>query len=459
MLSLLLKETTRPWGQRLCFTALSLLATLSWAGAPEKTQLKLGFIKLTDMAPLAIALEKGYFQEEGLEVNLVVQDNWSMLLEAVIDGRLDGAQMLAPQPLGATIGIDHDAHIITALSLDLNGNAITLDKEIWAQLKPNLPTLPDGKPRHPISAKALRPVIEQYAQEARMLQFGMVHPFSTHNYELRYWLAAGGVHPGFYAPNKGDHSGQIDAEIKLSVTPPPRMPLALATKKLEGYCVGEPWNQQSVYYKLGVPVITDHEIWNFNPEKVLGVTAAWAKKHPETHIRLIKALIRAGMWLDANDHNNREEASQLLSQKKYVGAKAAVIAASMHDTFEYEQGDVRPVPEFNLFFDHFATYPYYSDAIWYLTQMRRWGQISTPKPDSWYFDIARKVYRPDIYRQAVQALVAEGKARRGDFPAENETGFRSVSAARFIDGVPYDGHQPNAYLESLTIGLKGGLRP
>jgi nitrate/nitrite transport system substrate-binding protein len=158
------------------------------------------------------------------------------------------------------------------------------------------------------------------------------------------------------------------------------------------------------------------------------------------------------MWLDANNNANRPEAVKILSRAEYVGADYNVIANSMTGTFEYEKGDKRPVPDFNVFFRYFATYPYYSDAVWYLTQMRRWGQITEHKPDSWFADVAKSVYRPDIYLQAAKLLVAEGKAQKSDFPWETD-GYRAPTAQN-IDGVNYDGRQPNAYIDSFKIGLK-----
>ncbi|UJJ32594.1 ABC transporter substrate-binding protein [Halopseudomonas maritima] len=421
----------------------------------EKEDLKFGFIKLTDMAPLAIAYEKGFFEDEGLYVSLEAQANWKVLLDRVIDGELDGAHMLAGQPLGATIGFGTQADIITAFSMDLNGNGITVSNDVWAQMKKHIPLDADGKPQHPISAAALKPVIEQYRADGKPFNMGMVFPVSTHNYELRYWLAAGGIHPGYYAPHKGDTSGQIDAQALLSVTPPPQMPATLEAGTIYGYCVGEPWNQQAVFKGIGVPVITDYEIWKNNPEKVFGVSQAWADENPNTHIAVVKALIRAAAWLDADNNANRGEAVEILSQPAYVGADAEVIANSMTGTFEYEKGDVRQVPDFNVFFRYNATYPYYSDAIWYLTQMRRWGQIGQAQPDSWYMDVAKKVYRPDIYAQAAQELIDEGTLPAEAFPDfASETGFKPVTS-EFIDGVSYDGSQPNAYLQQFEIGLKG----
>ncbi len=177
---------------------------------------------------------------------------------------------------------------------------------------------------------------------------------------------------------------------------------------------------------IGVPVITDYEIWKNNPEKVFGFTAEFAAKNPNTVLAVTKALIRAGMWLDADNDANRMEAVKLISRPEYVGADPEVIANSMTGTFEYEKGDKRPVPDFNVFFRYFATYPYYSDAVWYLTQMRRWGQITEYKPDSWYEETAKKVYRPDLYLKAAQMLVDEGKAKKEDFPWTTD-GYRPVT--------------------------------
>lgn len=437
-----------------CFSSTSLFA--AELGYPEKEELTFGFIKLTDMAPIAIAYERGYFEDEGLYVTIEAQANWKVLLDGVIDGRLDGAHMLAGQPLAATIGYGTEAHIITPFSMDLNGNGITVSNEIWEQMKPNIPKMDDGRPIHPIKAEYLKPVVDAYREEGKPFNMGMVFPVSTHNYELRYWLASGGIHPGFYSPNTGDTSGQIDAEALLSVTPPPQMPATLEAGTIYGYCVGEPWNQQAVFKGIGVPVITDYEIWKDNPEKVFGITAEFAEKYPNTTVRLVRAMIRAAIWLDENDNANRPEAVKILSQSNYVGADYDVIANSMIGTFEYEKGDKRSVPDFNVFFRYNATYPYYSDAIWYLTQMRRWGQIAEDKSDDWYKEVAAKVYRPDIYAVAAKSLIKEGVVDPAGFPNfETETGFKPEQTT-FIDGITYDGTKPNEYINKFPIGLKEG---
>ncbi len=214
--------------------------------------------------------------------------------------------------------------------------------------------------------------------------------------------------------------------------------------------MGEPWNQQAVSKSIGVPVITDCEIWKNNPEKVFGVTADWDKKNPNTHIAVVKALIRAGKWLDESVEN-RKKACEILSKPTYVGADVEVIASSMTGTFEYEKGDKRDVPDFNVFFRYNATYPFYSDCVWFLTQMRRWGQIAEAKPDAWYDQIAHEVYKPDIYLQAAKALVNEGKLVESDLPQTD--GYKPLDG-NFIDGITYNGRKPNDYLRQFKVGHK-----
>jgi len=188
---------------------------------------------------------------------------------------------------------------------------------------------------------------------------------------------------------------------------------------------------------------------------VFGITAEFAEENPNTTLAMVKAMIRAAMWLDENDNANRPEAVEILSRSEYVGADEEVIANSMTGFFEYEKGDRRDVPDFNVFFRYNATYPFYSDAIWYLTQMRRWGQIPEGKPDAWYDEVAHEVYKPAIYLEAARMLVGEGLANEADFPWDSD-GYKAPTPAEdIIDGIPYDARTPNAYLDSLEIGLKG----
>jgi nitrate/nitrite transport system substrate-binding protein len=414
----------------------------------EKPDLKLGFIKLTDCAPIVIAKEKGFFKEAGLNVEVEAQANWKVLLDRVIAAEIDGAHMLAGQPLGATIGIGTRADVVTAFTMDLNGNGITVSNKLWEMMQKVDPKLRSATPPHPISADSLVPAVKQAKSKGAPLKMGMVFPVSTHNYELRYWLAAAGIHPGFYS--KTDTTGVAQADVLLSVTPPPQMPATLEAGTIQGYCVGEPWNQQAVSKGIGVPVVTNIEIYKNKQEKVLGVTRTWAEKNPKTHIALTKALIRAGKWLDES-LENRREAAKILSRREYVGADEQVIANSMTGYFYFQKSDKQEMPDFNVFFRHFCQYPYYSDAIWFLTQMRRWGQIADPQPDSFYHDTAKKVYLPGVYKQAAAELIAEGHLKKEDVP---DTDGYKPPTSEFIDGITYDGRNPLEYLSKHKIGFK-----
>ncbi|MBC7979944.1 MAG: ABC transporter substrate-binding protein [Armatimonadetes bacterium] len=422
--------------------------------AVEKDELKLGFIKLTDCAPIVIAKEKGFFDDEGLSVEVIAQSNWKVLLDNVITGNIDGAHMLSGQPIAATIGIGTKAEVVTPFTMDMNGNGVTVSNSVWEQMQENDPDLDSDKPTHPISSASLKPIVDDMLAEGKKLQLGMVFPVSTHNYQLRYWLAASEIHPGFYS--ESDVAGRTDAEVELSVTPPPQMPATLEAGTISGYCVGEPWNQQAIAKGIGVPVTTSYDIWKNNPEKVFGVTRKFADENPLTLLALTKALIRAGKWLDETDSSgkltNREEACRILSQPNYVGADYDIIKNSMTGTFMFQKTDVRDMPDFNVFFKYDCTYPWYSDGVWFLTQMRRWGQISEAKPASWYAEIAKKVYLPGVYMKAAKMLVEEGELTAAELP-KTEDGYKPATKD-FIDGNEYDGKKPIEYLNSFKIGIK-----
>ncbi|MDP4643215.1 MAG: ABC transporter substrate-binding protein [Opitutales bacterium] len=440
----------------LSLTALTVTATSLYAEQldVEKDTLKFGFIKLTDCAPIVIAKEMGYFEEEGLQVEVTAQPNWKQLLDNVINGELDGAHMLSGQPIAATIGFGTKAHIVTAYTLDLNGNAITVSNDIWKQMQENDPALDTETPEHPITADSLKPIVQAAKDEGKRLPMGMVFPVSTHNYEIRYWLAAAGINPGMYTST--DIKGFTGGDIELSTTPPPQMPATLESGKNVAYCVGEPWNQQAVAKGIGVPVVTNYDIWKNNPEKVFGVTKKWADENPNTHIAVVKALIRAGKWLDETDADgnlvNREEACRILSQKNYVGADYDVLKASMTGYFYFQKSDKREMPDFNVFFKYHSTYPWYSDGVWFLTQMRRWGQITEPKPAEWYAETAKEVYLPKVYLAAAKHLLQEGYIEESDIPWDTD-GYKAPTD-EFIDGITYDGKDPIGYLNSHTIGNK-----
>lgn len=412
----------------------------------EKTNVTLGFIKLTDMAPLAVAKHKGFFDDEGLNVILEVQANWRDIFDKVADGQIDGAQMLAGQPIAAAIGCGRQAELVTPFSMDLNGNAITVSYDVWNKIVAYLPR-EYGVPVHPIPASALLPAINLYKQFKNPFTMGIVSPYSNHNYQLRYWLAAGGINPGFY--NSVNTQGATSGQVILSVIAPPQMPGSLQSGAISGYCVGEPWNQQAVDQEIGVPIIASKDIWKNHPEKVFVMTKAFVQKNPNTAIAITKALIKAGKWLD--DPENRKEATRILSKSAYVDGEKRVIDNSMLGTFEFEKGDVRSLPDFNVFFRYHATYPYYSDGIWFLTQMRRWGQITESKPAEWYDYKIKEVYKPEIWKKAAKLLVDEGFLEKLEIP---ETDGYKAPTTEFIDNMYYDGKKPIEYINGFKIGNK-----
>ena len=439
------RPTSRWTALLLLMTAMSVTA----AERPEKQELKIGFIKLTDCAPLIIAYEKGFFEDEGLYVTLEAQANWKVVLDRVIDGSLDASHMLPGQPLGAAVGIGPKANLIAVAGMGVNTLAITVGNSVWTRMKPGLPAQ-GGKPTHPIGASALKPAITAINDSGKRFTMAMVFPTSTHNYALRYWLAAGGINPGYYTAT--DTTGASGGSVQLSVTPPPQMPATLGAGTIFGYSVGEPWNQQAVLKSIGVPVITAAEIWSRMPEKILGMRRDFAEKNPKTVRAVLRAVIRAEQWLDANNGANRQELARILSRPEYVGADTNVLLAPLTGQYQYERGDIRPMPTMNQYYRNFAGYPFYGDAVWYLTQMRRWGQIPVTKPDAWYDSVAREVYRPDIYLAAAKSLVASGKMAAADLPAANAY---SAGPSRFIDGITFDPRQPNAYLTNFAIGQQG----
>jgi nitrate/nitrite transport system substrate-binding protein len=415
----------------------------------EKTELKFGFIKLTDMAPLAIALKMGYFKEEGLNVTLEVQQNWTDVLNKVIDDELDGSQMLASQPIAAAVGCGRKAELITPFSMDLNGNAITVSKEVWSKMIDSIPR-EYGKTMHPISARSIANAINYFKKNSKPFKFGIVAQYATHNYQLRYWLAAAGINPGYYDYNSSQgFKGTIGGDIDLEVIAPPKMPGSMQQGDISGYCAGEPWNQEAVELGIGVPVIASRNIWKNHPEKLFVVTKKFMKQYPNTLVAITKALIRAGKWLD--NPENRKQASNMIAKPEFLGGNKKVIDNSMTGTYEYEKGDVRLTPDFNVFFKYNATYPFYSDGIWYLTQMRRWNQVTESHPDEWYQSKIKEVYKPEIWLEAAKLLLTEGFLEKREIPETD--GYREASID-FIDNLTYDGRKPVAYLNSLKIGKK-----
>ncbi|WP_255211190.1 CmpA/NrtA family ABC transporter substrate-binding protein, partial [Methylogaea oryzae] len=331
-------------------------------GVPEKTRLNLGFVPLTDCAVLAVALEHGYFHRHGLDVTLSREASWANIRDKVCCGVLDGAQMLAGMPLAASLGAEaFQQPMVTGFAMSLNGNAVTVSNALYRRL---LDTDGEAMANRPLTAQVLKTLIDSDRAAGRPpLRFAMVYPCSSHNYLLRYWLAAAGIDP--------------DRDITLTVVPPPLMAGYLQNGLIDGYCVGEPWNTRTVEDGLGHVLIASYEIWNNHPEKVFGVTRQWAQQHPNTHRAVLMALIEAARWLDPPE--NRAEAAELLSGPEYVDAPVELLRAGLLGEFRYGKGEAAAAfPDFHVFHRYAANIPRRTHAEWLVSQMLRWGQLKGP---------------------------------------------------------------------------------
>ena len=369
-------------GLGLSIVATSLLADI------EKKKLTIGFIALTDCAPIVIAKEKGFFEKYGLDVHVVKEGGgWPGIQQKVISGEYDFSHALAGMPIAATLGINGDANLQAVLSLDFNGNGITFGNNIIEKMKEYGM---DEKIR-PLGSESLKKYIDakHKAEGAnyKPLSFGMVHPVSTHNYELRYWMATSGIAP--------------DTDATIKPFPPPTMPSNLIAGNIEGYCVGEPWNERIVLMKKGSTLVTNYDIWNNNPEKVLQTRADFITKNPKTTKAVMKAIIEAQMWLDSS-WENRKEAAKILSKPNYVKAPVNVLEKSMTGTFQYLKGQKSEAnPQFNVFANYYAAYPFYSHGMWFITQMYRWGQLDKAVDMK---KVIESVYRPDLFAEAAKEV-------------------------------------------------------
>jgi ABC-type nitrate/sulfonate/bicarbonate transport system substrate-binding protein len=412
------------------------MTVLQASGDLEKVALNIGFIPLTDCAPLVIAREKGLFEKHGLDVTLSKETSWANIRDKVAIGILDAAQMLAPMPLAMTLGLGAiQKPVITALSLGLNGNAITVSSRLYRRMQQ---AAPEHMHKRADNVKALKVVIEQNRQQNQpALTFAVVYPFSSHSYELRYWMASAGIDP--------------DLDVKLVVVPPPQMPAHLELGDIDGYCVGEPWNTIAVKAGIGHTLITKYELWNNSPEKVLGVTEEWAEQYPNTHRALLSALLEACQWID--HPHNRIETSSMIARSIYVNAPEEIIRMSMSNLFQYSaERMAETVKDFYVFHRYAANFPWRSHAEWFLLQMMRWGQIQQPVD---IHAIAERVYRPDIYAQAANVLGITVPAC--DRKIEGLSGNCAIEQGPdtgpglFFDQKIFDPEKPGDYLEQFQI--------
>jgi nitrate/nitrite transport system substrate-binding protein len=403
----------------------------------EKTDIKLGYIPLTDCAPFAVAKEKGFFEEQGLNVSLSREHSWASIRDKVGLGVLDGAQMLASMPVAARLGVAGPRlDMVTGFVLDLNGNAITLSKRLYSAV---VATDPDAGFSPLAASKALNLVIRANAQNKRpKFRFGVVFPVSTQNYELRYWLGCGGTNP--------------DLDVEIVVIPPPDMVDHLQSGDIDGYCVGEPWNTVAVRAGLGHVVATKYELWNNSPEKVFAVARTWSETYPGTHRAIIRALMKACAWLDQSE--NRLIAAEILTKCGYIDQDLETVALSLCGISQrHPDRPPEDAPDFHVFNRYSANFPWLNQAEWFIAEMYRWGQLKNPVSISC---IAEEVYLPELYREvAVEFGVpcpAINRKTEGNLSPQMLQNFTPhLGPNQFIDGKRFDVGKVLRYLEQHEL--------
>lgn len=403
----------------------------------EKHQLKLGYIPLSDCAPLIVAQEKGFFEEQSLEVSLSREQSWASIRDKVGLGVLDGAQMLASMPVAARLGVcGPRLEMVTGFVMDLNGNAITLSNRLYEAV---VATDPDAAFSPLAAARALHWVLKANAFNKRpKCRLGVVFPVSTQNYELRYWLGCGGTNP--------------DTDVEIVVIPPQEMVSHLHAGDIDGYCVGEPWNTVAVKQGLGHVVATKYELWNNSPEKVFAVAKRWADQYPQTHRAIIRALIKACSWLDQSE--NRMVAAELLTEKGYIDQTLETVALSLCGILQrHADREPEDAPDFHVFSRYSANFPWLSHAEWFIAEMYRWGQLHTPVSIA---STAEQVYLPELYREVALAMgvpcPAINRKTEGNLSPQMLQNFTPhLGPNQFLDGKRFNVGQVMSYLEQQDL--------
>lgn len=343
-----------------------------------------GFMPLLDSATLVVAREKGFAAAEGIDLTLVRETSWANIRDRMAVGHFQVAHMLAPMPIAANLGLTPlAAKTIAPFALGLGGNAITVSNALWDRM------ISEGAEAdlNPAAAgHALQRVIsKRQAAGDGLLRFAVVHPFSGHSYEIRYWLAACGVNP--------------EGDVEIVYVPPTLMADALASAAIDGYCVGEPWSTAAVKAGHGRIVTVKAAIWRSSPEKVLGVGAHWAQQEPDQLDALLRALCTSAAW--CGDCANHVELAEILAARAVVDRPAAWMLHGLSGRLDTGGGESRHAEDFFVPFAKSATFPWKSHALWFYSQMVRWGQIAHAAEN---VEIARATYRPDIYRRALKPL-------------------------------------------------------
>jgi two-component system, oxyanion-binding sensor len=374
----------------------------------SETRLRIGFIPLCDATALIVAVDKGFTAAEGLDVELVREVSWSNIRDKLNIGLFDAAHLIAPIAIASSLGLGHvKVPILAPFGLGVNGNAITVSPALYSALA----AAAEGDITDPmVSARALaRVVAERKAKGSDPLTFGMTFPYSTHNYHLRFWMAAGGVDP--------------DEDVRLVVLPPPYMVESLANKHVDAFCVGAPWNSVAVDLGIGHILHFVSEILTRAAEKVLGVRASWVAENPDVLLRLVRAHRRAADFVE--EVANREEVAAILAAPNRIGVSPEVLLRTLNGRLKVApDGTVRADERYLLVGRAEAARPDPIQAAWLYAQMVRWGQAPLT---SEFLATAKAVFRPDLYDAADRV----GADRRSFPPGEPADGIGAFAGPSF----------------------------
>lgn len=405
---------------------------------PHAHEIVAGFMPLLDSALLVAAKEKGFARAEGLKLTLVRETSWASIRDRMAVGHFQVAHLLAPMPIASNLDLTPlAAKTIAPIALGLGGNAVTVSNALWSVMESHGATAN----LDPASAgRALKGAVEERGKSGGgTLRFAVVHPFSGHNYELRYWLAACGIDP--------------ERDVEIVIVPPPLMADALAGGAIDGYCVGEPWSTAATKTSSGRIVTVKAALWPSSPEKVLGVAAKWAAREPEALAALLRAICRAAQW--CGEVSNRQELAELLAGPMFVDRPAEWILPGLSGVLDLGGGESRRMEDFFVPFAKAATFPWKSHALWFYSQMVRWKQVAHTPENA---DIARETYRPDLYREALMplgiALPAANAKVEGALLRPTPVGSAGASLTLgpdgFFDGAPFDPDQLDAYIDTQS---------
>ena len=394
-----------------------------------------GFLPLFDSLLLVVAKEMGFAEAEGISLTLTRETSWANIRDRAALGHFDIALMLAPMPIAASLGLTPlDTPMIAPVMAGLGNNAITVSAEVWGQM------LAAGAPndlRPGATGKSLAAVVRTCA---RRLRFAVVHQTSSHNYELRYWLAASGIRP--------------DQDIEIVVLPPPLLPEALKSGGIDGYCVGEPWNSVGVETADGHIATAKALIWQNSPDKVIGMRADWAERHPALVEGIVRAVYRAGKWV--SDPSNHPAAAQVMSGRRYLDLPPTLVERALAGRLSTGHGSVA-IPDFFVPHASAANFPWRSHALWYYTQMVRWGDVAASAARA---ELARACFRPDIYRAALAKIGIDVPAidcksdglHSAPYTVPGTRGDIVMGPNAFFDGEVFDPAHIEAYLARQQVG-------